>query len=38
MKDNDETLEYEFHIKGLRKEHGFVSQFKANREKSRLHS
>lgn len=32
MKDNDETLEYEFHIKGLRKEHGFVLQFKANRE------
>jgi hypothetical protein len=32
MKDDDETLEYEFHISGLGNEHGFVLQFKANRE------
>jgi len=32
MKDDDETLEYEFHIIGLGNEHGFVLQFKANRE------
>jgi hypothetical protein len=31
MKDDDETLEYEFHISGLGNEHGFVLQFKANR-------
>jgi hypothetical protein len=30
MKDNDETLEYEFHIRGLGNEHGFVVQFKSN--------
>ena len=29
MKDNDETLEYEFHISGLGNQHGFVLQFKA---------
>ncbi len=29
MKDDDQTLEYEFHIKGLANEHGFVLQFKA---------
>lgn len=32
MKDDDETLEYEFRIGGLGNEHGFVLQFKANRE------
>jgi hypothetical protein len=32
MKDNDTTLEYEFHIGGLGNEHGFVLQFKANCE------
>lgn len=30
MKDDDERLEYEFHISGLGNEHGFVLQFKAN--------
>ena len=30
-KDDDETLEYEFHISGLGNEHGFVLQFKADR-------
>jgi hypothetical protein len=30
MKDDDNTLEYEFHISGLGKEHGFVLQFKSN--------
>ena len=29
MKDNDETLEYGFHISGLGNEHGFALQFKA---------
>jgi len=32
MKDDDGTLEYEFHISGLGNEHGFVLQFKANCE------
>ena len=27
MKDNDDTLEYEFHIRGLGNEHGFVLRF-----------
>jgi hypothetical protein len=30
MKDDDRTLEYEFHISGLGSAHGFVLQFKAN--------
>lgn len=29
-KDDDKTLEYQFHISGLGNEHGFVLQFKAN--------
>ena len=32
MKNDDETLEYEFHISGLGNEHGFVLQFRGNRE------
>lgn len=32
MKDGDETLEYDFHISGLGNQHGFILQFKANRE------
>ena len=28
MKDDDKTLEYDFHISGLGNEHGFVVQFK----------
>lgn len=32
MKDDDDTLEYEFHIRGMGNEHGFVLRFKANRE------
>jgi hypothetical protein len=32
MKDDDKTLEYDFHISGLGKEHGFVLQFKGNRD------
>jgi hypothetical protein len=32
MKDDDETLEYEFHISGLGNEHSFVLQFTGNRE------
>jgi hypothetical protein len=32
MKDDDKTLEYDFHVSGLGNEHGFVLQFKANRE------
>lgn len=30
MKDNDETLEYKFHLKGLGKEHEFVLHFNAD--------
>jgi hypothetical protein len=30
MKDDDEILEYEFHISGLGNEHRFVLEFKAN--------
>jgi hypothetical protein len=30
MRDDDHTLEYEFHIDGLGNEHGFVLQFKSN--------
>ena len=32
LKDDDQTLEYDFHISGLGNEHGFVLQFKANGE------
>jgi hypothetical protein len=32
MKDNDETLEYEFHISGVGNEHAFHIEFQANRE------
>ena len=32
MKDDDGTLEYDFHISGLGNEHGFVLQFKGNRK------
>jgi hypothetical protein len=32
VKDDGETLEYEFHISGLGNQHGFVLQFRGNRE------
>jgi hypothetical protein len=32
VKSDGETLEYEFHISGLGNQHGFVLQFRGNRE------
>jgi hypothetical protein len=32
MKDNDDTLEYEYHISGLGSQHGFILQFRAKHE------